>query len=127
MLTWPRHSKGGRSYGRLVFGVVVAVASVVLAVLPDSAVAGPSCTDLWTGASEGTWQTPGNWSTGSVPGATDVACIASGVTVQVTSGTNQTGVLLDEGTLVISGGSLELTSELSNSTARLPSRSATGR
>ncbi len=117
MLTWPRRRKSGHLYGRLVCGVVVAVVSVVLAVLPGSAVAGPGCTDSWMGGSEGTWQTPGNWSTGSVPSATDVACIASGVTVQVTSGTNQAGVLLDEGTLVISGGSLELTSELSNSTA----------
>ena len=73
--------------------------------------ADPTCTDTWTGvAGDGLWQSAGNWSTESVPSSSDVACIGSGVTVHVTGGTNQAGVLTDEGTLVVSGGSLELAS-----------------
>jgi Ig domain of plant-specific actin-binding protein/Bacterial Ig-like domain len=72
------------------------------------AIAEPSCTDSWTGGDDGDWQDPANWSTGSVPGPSDIACVGTGITVQVTGGTNQTGALQDEGGLVISGGSLEL-------------------
>src|SRR6185437_4008560 len=73
------------------------------------------CTDNWTGASGSTWQTPSNWSTGLVPGVSDIACIESGITVQVTGGTNQTGSLRDEGTLTVSGGTLELANGLETS------------
>ncbi len=70
-----------------------------------------SCTDTWTGeAGDGLWQTAGNWSTGSVPGPSEIACIGSGETVQITEGTNRVGSLEDQGGLVISGGSLELVS-----------------
>ncbi|MFI5004531.1 MAG: DUF6531 domain-containing protein, partial [Solirubrobacterales bacterium] len=75
------------------------------------------CTDTWTGASEGIWQTASNWSTGKAPSSSDVACVGTGKTVNVTEGTNQAGVLQDEGTLVISAGSLELTSALEASSA----------
>ena len=62
----------------------------------------------WTGPAEGSWTTAEDWSTGIVPTSTDVACIGAGKTVDVTVGTNQTGVVQGEGTLVISGGSLEV-------------------
>jgi RHS repeat-associated protein len=82
-----------------------------LVALPAATSADPTCTDTWTGgAGDGLWQTAANWSTESVPSSSDVACIGSGVTVHVTGGTNQAGVLTDEGILVISGGSLELAS-----------------
>jgi RHS repeat-associated protein len=74
------------------------------------------CTDTWTGPSEGDWETPGNWSTGSVPDTSDIACVGSGVTVQVAGGTDHAGVLLDEGALNIPSGSLELASESRSST-----------
>jgi YD repeat-containing protein len=82
---------------------------VGLVALPAATSADPTCTDTWTGgASDGLWQSAGNWSTG-VPSSSDVACIGSGVSVQVSGGTNQVGSVQDEGALTISGGSLELT------------------
>jgi hypothetical protein len=108
--------------GRFALGVLVArcvgllaVSFVALALGPSVASAEPLCTDTWTGASEGTWQTASNWSTGKVPGSGDVACIGAGKTVQVTSGANVAGVLEDEGALVLRGGSLELASALEES------------
>jgi RHS repeat-associated protein len=96
---------------------LAALLVAILVLAPASALAEPVCTDTWTGPNEGTWQTAGNWSTGKVPSSTDVACIEAGKTVKVTEGTNQTGVLEDKGTLVISGGSLELVSALEASSA----------
>ncbi len=67
--------------------------------------------DTWTGPNEGgEWRTASDWSTGSVPGSSDLACVEAGVSIAVDGGTSQVGALLDEGTLVISSGSLELTS-----------------
>ena len=93
-----------------VVGVLVVLLGVVLAVVPPVASAEALCTDTWSGPSEGSWTTAEDWSSGKVPGSADVACIAAGKTVKVTGGTNQAGVLLDEGTVVLSGGSLELVS-----------------
>jgi YD repeat-containing protein len=82
-----------------------------------NASAEPMCTDSWTGANEGLWQTASNWSTGKVPSSSDVACIEAGKTVKVTEGTNQAGVLLDKGTVAMSGGTLEIVSALEASSA----------
>ena len=66
------------------------------------------CTDGWTGPSEGAWETPGNWSTGKVPGAADTACIPAGATVQIREGTNRNRRAPQRGgTGRISGGTLE--------------------
>ncbi len=44
------------------------------------------CTVSWSGAAgDGLWQTPVNWSAGSVPGSTDDACIPSGTNVTLSS------------------------------------------
>jgi hypothetical protein len=59
-----------------------------------------------------------DWSLGTVPTSTDVACIGSGKTVKVTEGINQAGVVQGEGTLVISGGSLEVASALESSSIK---------
>jgi hypothetical protein len=92
-------------------GVVAVIAVAALGCLPSAAGAEPTCTDTWTGgAGNGLWQSAGNWSTASVPSSSDVACIGSGTTVQVTTGSDHAGVLEDSGSLTISGGSLELTS-----------------
>jgi RHS repeat-associated protein len=94
---------------RIVFGALLAI--IALAALPAGTSADPGCTDSWTGdAGDGLWQSAGNWSMESVPSADDVVCIGSGTTVQVTGGTNHAGSLQDEGSLDITGGSLELTS-----------------
>jgi RHS repeat-associated protein len=84
------------------------VAVVVLTVPAVASAA--TCTDTWTGPSEGSWGTAADWSLGTVPASSEVACIGATATVNVTEGTNQAAVLVDEGGLVISGGSLELTS-----------------
>jgi RHS repeat-associated protein len=77
---------------------------------PSAVVTESSCTDTWTGPNEGgEWRTASDWSTGSVPGSSDLACVEAGTSIAVDGGTNQVGALLDEGTLVISSGSLELT------------------
>ena len=93
-------------------GCLVALLVMMLALVPGSASAEPVCTDTWTGPGEGNWTTAEDWSTGKVPTSTDVACIGSGKTVDVTVGTNQTGVVQGEGTLVISGGSVEVANAL---------------
>ena len=66
------------------------------------------CTVTWTGEAGGSWQTSSNWSTGSVPGSSDRACIPTEASVQVSSGTNQVGSITGEGTITITGGTLEL-------------------
>jgi adhesin HecA-like repeat protein len=53
-----------------------------------------------------------------VPTSTDVACIGSGKAVKVTEGTNQTGVVQGEGTLSITGGSLEVANVLEASSIK---------
>ncbi|MGH2904903.1 MAG: hypothetical protein ACRDK7_15175 [Solirubrobacteraceae bacterium] len=92
----------------------------VLVELPAATSADPTCTVTWTGtAGDGSWQTAENWSTDSVPSSSDVACIGSGTTVHVTGGSNAVGTLLDEGTLDISSGSLELAGSEASRTASL--------
>jgi hypothetical protein len=83
---------------------------VALLALPGGVSAEPSCTDTWTGgASDGLWQSAGNWSTASVPSSSDIVCIGSGTTVEVTEGSAVAGSLEDKGSLELYGGSLELT------------------
>jgi RHS repeat-associated protein len=77
------------------------------------------CTNTWIGAAESTWQTASNWSAGHVPGATDVACIGAGKTVK-SSSTNQAGIVQGEGSILISGSSLELKRPPSEGESSLP-------
>jgi hypothetical protein len=96
------------------WGAGLPAIAIVLALVGAcaSASAEPLCTDKWVGPSEGSWRTAADWSAGHAPGSGDVACVGSGVTVQVSEGTNQASVLQDEGSLLISAGSLEITSAL---------------
>jgi sugar lactone lactonase YvrE len=73
------------------------------------------CTDTWIGPNDGSWQEVSNWSAGRIPGPSDVACVGSGVTVQLSAGDNHVGALYADG-LAIGGGSLTLenTSEASH-------------
>jgi RHS repeat-associated protein len=105
-------------------GCLVALLVAILVLAPASALAEPVCTDTWTGPAEGNWTTAEDWSTGKVPTSADVACIGAGKTVNVTAGANQTGVVQGEGTLAISGGSLEVASVLEVSS--IATLSATG-
>src|SRR5689334_14775473 len=53
----------------------------------------------------GDWNTPGSWSTGSVPGSSDTAVIGSGNTVTFSSGdTSRVAGLTADGTLNVTGG-----------------------
>ena len=101
-----------RLFALLWIGVLILMGSQLASV----ASAEPLCTDTWVGGASGNWATGANWSTGNAPSSSDVACIATGHTVKVESGTNPASVVEDAGTLVISGGSLELTSALESST-----------
>jgi RHS repeat-associated protein len=92
--------------------IVLLGAVFCLVLCPAGASAESLCTDTWTGPSEGSWETASNWSGGHIPGSSDVACIGSGKTVTAASGTHQAGVVQGEGTLAISGGSLEVSSVL---------------
>jgi hypothetical protein len=68
-------------------GVVIGSAAVTSS--PAGATP-PACTDSWKTAASGNWDTPADWSTGVVPGASDTACITVAgtytVTYQPTSG-----------------------------------------
>jgi len=97
----------GRSVGLLVVLLIG-----VLALAPAGASAEPLCTDTWTGPAEGEWLTAGDWSTGKVPTSASVACIGSGKTVKVTESASETGVVQGEGTLSITGGTLEVANAL---------------
>ena len=87
------------------FGVLAALTA--LCVIWPAVSSAAECTINWTGPAKGTWQTAGNWSTGKVPTSTDVACIESGKTAQVTSGSQKAALVQGEGALEITA-SLEL-------------------
>ncbi len=115
---FPAGVRGPRRMTRLgisLCAVAMTVAGLSMAVLPATASAEPLCTDSWTGPAEGSWQTASNWSKEEVPGSSDVACIGSGNTVQVTGGSNQASSVQGEGVLAISGGTLELVAGLETS------------
>jgi YD repeat-containing protein len=96
----------------MLLGVLGSVSAAV--VMPTVASAESMCSDTWSGPSEGEWSTASNWSTGHVPGSSDVACIGSGKTVKVTSAA-VAGVVQGEGAVSITTGSLELTNALETS------------
>ncbi len=104
-----------------VLGCFATLLLTTLALTSANAWAEPLCTDTWTGPGEGTWQTAADWSAEHVPTSSDVACIGSGKTVKVTTGTDQSGVVQGEGALAISGGSLELTNSLAEEASRIHS------
>lgn len=115
----------GRGRGRHVTLLVLSSLVVLVAVLVPSAASAAECTDTWTGpATGGAWGTAANWSAKHVPTAADVACIGSGNTVNVASGTNVGGIAQGEGAVSISGGSLELVSTEAASKIRVLSISS---
>ncbi len=110
---------GARAHALSMVSVGLAVVALALIGLPATASA-TECTDTWTGPAEGTWQTAGNWSAGHVPGATDVVCIGAGKTAKSSSGANQAAIVQGEGSIVISGGSLELKRPPSEGESTIP-------
>ena len=62
--------------------VLIAVTIVALFVvggiwLSTSFATAAGCTDSWTSASSGSWDTPSNWSTGKVPISSDRVCVSA--------------------------------------------------
>ncbi|HET6867002.1 MAG TPA: IPT/TIG domain-containing protein, partial [Solirubrobacteraceae bacterium] len=66
------------------------------------------CTDEFNPTSGNNWGTAANWSKGTPPSSSDVACWPVGTNVTVPSGTSATAMSLEGGDLTISGGSLSL-------------------
>ncbi len=95
--------------------VVVLVAAGLVAAQRVSAA--PACTITWDGPAAGRWAVAANWDTNAVPAIGAVVCIPAGNTVTYDTGTTDIAVLLAEGTLALSGGSLGLTDTGSDSHA----------
>jgi hypothetical protein len=93
----------------------ISLASATIDVPPNGAE--PACTDTWVGGSYESWEIPWDWSSGSLPGPSDVACIGPETTIEIPEGaTNQVGVVRDEGELFIWHASFELTDAVHAST-----------
>jgi RHS repeat-associated protein len=103
---------------RLPLALTIVVAFIgTMALLPSGAAAS-ECTDTWIGPSEGNWGAAASWSTAAVPTSADIVCIGPAKTVNVSTGTNEAGIIFAEGTLSISGGSLHV-SEVPSTIATL--------
>lgn len=83
-------------------------------VIPPIATAA-ECTDTWTGPAEGLWHNSTNWSGGTAPTSSDVACIGSGKTVEIAAGVREAAVVQGSGQLKIKG-TLSIESETEPST-----------
>ena len=91
-------------------GIVVVLLSVLAGVFGATRVgAAPACVITWDGSASTSWHTAANWDLNRVPTAGDVACIPAGFTVNHTTGTTTIQTLLSPGTLVHSGGTLNVT------------------
>ncbi|MGH2863251.1 MAG: DUF6531 domain-containing protein [Solirubrobacteraceae bacterium] len=69
---------------------------------------GPSCTDSWIGPADGDWNTAANWSTGSAPSSTDVACARAGSKIEIDTGDAAGSLQAAGATLVATAGELQL-------------------
>ncbi|HEV3342661.1 MAG TPA: hypothetical protein VG125_19975, partial [Pirellulales bacterium] len=79
----------------------------------------PGTTDYWLGGNVD-FNTPAHWSTGAVPGPSDVAYIGPGNIVTFTSGdTSQMTALYADGTLNVTGGTLSIGSPTGSSNLNL--------
>ncbi len=92
--------RGQQCYSLAVAAIALLLASLIPQPLQAATVA-------WVGGS-GDWNTPGNWSTGALPGANDDVVIdrPGDITVTHSSAANSVKSLLSEEAFVLSGGSL---------------------
>ncbi|HEX3174589.1 MAG TPA: hypothetical protein VHQ43_10300, partial [Solirubrobacterales bacterium] len=102
------------------------VVLILLAVLLPSIALAAECTNTWSGPAEGSWQTASNWSAGHLPTSGEVACIGAGKTANLSSGTQQVGVVQGEGAVKLSGGSLQLTTSPGEAVSSLSTFKLTG-
>lgn len=91
---------------------------LLLALLWAGVASAAECTNTWTGPGAGSWSTAGNWSAGHAPTKSDVACIGSGKSAAISGTEAVAGLILAEGSLSISGASLELFNTEEPSTVR---------
>ena len=95
------------------------VTCALLALVPAgrlTAAGSPSCTITWDGGASGSWHTPENWNPDRLPAPGDVVCVPAGATVEHSSGTSSVATVLVEGTLLLDGGTLTVTSTADPST-----------
>ncbi len=107
-------------------GLLAVLLVGLFALVPAGASAEPLCTDTWTGPAEGEWEANAYWSKGEVPSSSDVACIGTGKTAVIKAGHPLAGILEDKGSLVLSGGSLELTGALTEEPSSIASLTMSG-
>jgi RHS repeat-associated protein len=82
--------------------LAVLLGFMALGIGAPAAASAAECTDTWTGPAEGSWGTASSWSAGHAPGESDVACIGSGKTVNMTAaGTNPVQGVQGAGKLVL--------------------------
>ncbi|HTU31878.1 MAG TPA: hypothetical protein VMF07_20980 [Solirubrobacteraceae bacterium] len=106
-------------------GRVLAAGAVVLsvgAIGAGSAQAAPGCTDSWTNASGGSWDTATNWSTGAVPTSSDIVCINEAGTYTVVVG-NET---ITVAALTVGGTGATPTLQIGNGGSSFPHITVTG-
>lgn len=95
------------------------VTCALLALVPAGRLAAagtPSCTITWDGGVSGSWHEPSNWDPDRLPAPGDVVCVPAGATVEHSSGTSSVATVLIDGTLVLGGGTLTVTSAADPST-----------
>jgi hypothetical protein len=106
----------GRRMQRLcATGAVLLGAAVGLLLSAPPTMADSSCTETWSGSTDGDWSTASNWTPNAVPGSSDVVCIPSGTPAVTYSGASSITSLQNSGTLTLAGSSaLTVTSTLAN-------------
>jgi RHS repeat-associated protein len=82
----------------------------MIAILAPSGASAAECTNTYNGPSEGAWGNAENWSAEHAPTESDVACVGSGKTAKLTSGSHRVGILQGAGAVSIEGSTLELMS-----------------
>lgn len=90
----------GRGSGRLLTLFVLSSLVMVVGVLVPSVASAAECTDTWVGPAEGPWTTAADWSAKHVPTKSDVACIESGSSVAIFSGSQVVGAVQGEAAFV---------------------------
>src|SRR5579863_8828809 len=105
---------GRRGVGALALIALLMVATLLVIPTPRAA-AGSTCGDTYTLSSgTGDWSVATNWSTGSLPTSSQIACWGANVTMTVTT-SNYTVPAIQGGALQVSGGTLDITNSSVNS------------
>jgi hypothetical protein len=112
---------GTKLLARIVSGGVLALSTAALLTGTAGATT-PSCTDIWTNAAGGPWDTASNWSTGKVPTSTDTVCITTAGSYTVVVG-NETITVAN---LTVGGPGSTPTLQIGNGGSNYPAITVTG-